>query len=121
MKNFLTVVALGLCASVSAMQIGVADAASSSINSRNSSRVTSSVNSSDSTSVQNSIISNDSSISSSTDVGATNTSTTSIVGKNGSMCSAEIDGKRCDISCRTPQIAQGGKAANAAGPSCLCQ
>jgi hypothetical protein len=56
-------------------------------------------------------------VTSSTNVGSTTTMNSS----NGtSSCSASNDGRRCEISCRSPQVAQCGKSANAAEPTCVC-
>ena len=141
MRNLVTVVAFGICAAGSA--VALADAASV-VNSRSSTSVTNSVDSSTSSSVRNSVRSNNSVItnnsvnsntnssivandgatvsnSTTTDVGGTSTTTNSIVGRTGSMCSAIVEGKRCDIQCRAPQVAQCGKSADLSEPSCLCQ
>ncbi len=102
MRYLLTVVALGLCTSVSAQSV-VLDTDSSvstrtTIESNNSSSVTSSV-----------------------DAGGTGAITNSIVGRTGSMCSAVVEGKRCEVSCQTPQVAQCGKALETAEPACICK
>jgi hypothetical protein len=47
--------------------------------------------------------------------------TSSIIGRTGSMCSAVVEGTRCEISCQAPQVAQCGKGENAAQPSCICK
>ena len=121
MRHLITAVALALCASGAAFTSGVADAAGS-IDSRTSVNVSNSVNSSQSTSVQSSTNSSNSShITSSNDIGGTNMSTSSTVTDTGSTCSAEIDGKRCEISCRSPRVAQCGKSKKSAGPSCVCR
>jgi len=38
-----------------------------------------------------------------------------------SMCSAELNGKRCEIQCRSPRVAQCGKDTDVSEPSCFCQ
>ena len=142
MKKLVTVMAFGLCAASTVAAL--ADAASV-VNSRSSTSITNSVDSSTSSSIRNSVrsnnvVTNNSSINSNgsnssivandgatvsnstmTDVGGTSTQTNSIVGRTGSMCSAVVEGKRCDIQCRAPQVAQCGKAIDASEPSCLCQ
>jgi len=110
MRYLVTVVALGLCACGSAEDIVTADA-TSSIDARTSTGVTSAVNSTSSTSVT-----------SSTNVGSTTTATNSTNASNAtSSCSADNDGKRCEVSCRSPQVAQCRKGAGAARPMCVCK
>jgi hypothetical protein len=36
------------------------------------------------------------------------------------MCSAELNGRRCDVQCRAPRVAQCGKAADRNEPACVC-
>jgi hypothetical protein len=67
------------------------------------------------------ILDNQSSVTSSVTTDQTGVSTSQIVGRTGSMCSATHDGQRCEISCQAPQVAQCGKAENAAAPACLCR
>jgi hypothetical protein len=106
MRHLITLMALGLCTSGSAIA-----GSTSTIDSRTSTNVTNSITSN-----------NSSSVSSSMDVGGTSsTVTNSIVGRTGSLCSAEMSGKRCEVTCRAPQVAQCGKALEAAEPSCLCK
>jgi hypothetical protein len=38
-----------------------------------------------------------------------------------SSCSSVVNGKRCEISCNTPLVAQCVKATEQAGPACFCQ
>lgn len=118
MKYLMTAVALGLAIA------GGVDAAGT-VSSRTSSNVSSSVNSSSTVNSSSSVTSstsNGSTVSSSSDVGGTNSVVTNqVVGNRGSLCTAEIDGKRCEVKCRLPRVAQCGKAADASGPSCLCQ
>lgn len=101
MRHLMTVVALGLCTSVSAQSVvldtGNPVTITNSIESRSSSSVASSVNAD------------------------TGVSTSSIVGRTGSMCSAVVEGTRCEISCQAPQVAQCGKGESAAQPSCVCK
>ena len=81
----------------------------SAVDSSSSSNVTSSVQ------TQNS-----SSVTSSTQTGGATSNTSSVVTGSDSSCSAELNGKRCDITCRAPQVAQCSNSASRAGPSCRC-
>jgi hypothetical protein len=38
-----------------------------------------------------------------------------------SSCSAENNGRRCQVSCRSPEVAQCFKPADAADARCICQ
>jgi hypothetical protein len=60
-------------------------------------------------------------VTSSTTIDGTGTTTSSIVGRTGSMCSAVNDGRRCEISCQAPQVAQCAKGGNAGQPACFCR
>ena len=105
MRYLVTVVALGLCACGSADNIVSADATSAT-SARSSTSVTSSVNST----------SSNTSVTSSTNVGSTTTATNATT-----SCSADNDGKRCEVSCRSPQVAQCLKSVSAAEPRCVCK
>ena len=110
MKYLIAVVALGLCTAGAAQSIISSDV-SSSVDSRSSTSVTNSVTSN-----------NSSSVTSSTNIGGTTSAVTnSVVSRNGSMCSAELNGRRCEITCRAPKVAQCGKAVDVAEPACLCK
>jgi hypothetical protein len=39
----------------------------------------------------------------------------------GSMCNTVVEGKRCEVTCQAPQVAQCGKGANTGEPSCICK
>ena len=96
MKYLMTVAALGLCASVSANL--AAFTGGSAIELSNVSSVTNAVTVGDAGIIAN-----------------------SIAGRTSSLCSAVIDDKRCEISCRAPQLAQCGKAPDTAEPACMCK
>jgi hypothetical protein len=100
MRYLVTVVALGLCTSVSAQSV-VLDTDSS-------------------VTTRSTIESNTSSVTSSVDAN-TGVVTNSIIGRTGSMCSAVVEGMRCEISCRAPQVAQCGKGLTTAEPTCMCK
>src|SRR5688572_10514824 len=122
MRYLLTVVALGLCACGSADDI-VAAGATSSIDARSNTAATSSIDARSSTNVTSSVnSSNSTSVTSSTNVGSTTSMTNSTTTSSGTTsCSADNDGKRCEVSCRSPQLAQCRKGANAAEPTCVCR
>lgn len=110
MRNLVAVLGLALCTSVSAQSV-ILDTDSpvtvrQSITSNSSS---SSISSSNSSSVTNSVNAD------------TGVSTSSIVGTTGSMCSTVVEGKRCEVTCQAPQVAQCGKAGVAGEPSCVCR
>ena len=105
MKYLIAVAALGLCTSVLAESVII-------------SRDGSTVSSGRAGSV---ILDNQSSVTSSTTTDSTGVSSSSIVGRTGSMCSTTHAGQRCEISCQAPQVAQCEKDANAAGPTCYCK
>ncbi len=128
MRYLLTVAALGLCTSVAAQSVILGNDSSvttsttitNSAGSSHSSSTTSSSRSSDASGSTSSIISNDgSSVTSS--VGGTPAITNSIVGRTGSMCSAVLEGKRCEIACQAPEVAHCGNAANGVEPACFCK
>ena len=98
MKYLVTVVALGLCTSVSAQSV---------------------ILDTDSPVTSRSTIESNSSWSATT--GGTGAVTNSIVGRTGSMCSDVVEGKRCEVACQAPQVAQCGKRVDPGAPSCLCQ
>ena len=104
MRYLATVTALALCTSAWAQSV-VLDTGNS---------VTSS------THLEQNSSTSSSSVSSSAD-GDTGVTTNSIVGRTGSMCSAVVEGKRCDIACQAPQMAQCGRGEVATEPSCVCK
>ena len=130
MKHLVTLAALGLCTSVLAQSV-VSDGASSTIISRDGSTVSSgTITSRDGSTVSSNtssgsagsvILDNQSSVTSSVTTDGTGATTSSIVGRTGSMCSAAYESQRCEISCQAPQVAQCGKAENAPEPACFCR
>ena len=104
MRHLVTVAALALCTSAWAQSV-VLDT---------DSPVTSS------TRIESNSSSSSSSVSSSTN-SDTGVSTNSIVGRTGSMCSTVVAGKRCEIACQAPQMAQCGKGEVETEPSCVCR
>ena len=116
MKYIAAILALGLGACGQAGDVRTADAANtvsqsvqSSVSSSNSSNVTSSVQSH-----------NSSTVNSSSNVGSTSSNISSTVNGNESSCSTELNGKRCEISCRAPKVARCSNKSTRAGPSCRC-
>lgn len=95
-KDLIIVLALGLGASVSAYGARPPDA--NVVELSNASTVMSSVGMDDSGTVTN-----------------------TIVGRTGSLCSAVLESKRCEITCQAPQLAQCGKGAVPGEPSCACR
>jgi len=95
----------------------VTDRAMSSANAE-SPTVTSAVNSNSSSNVSSSVTSGSST--SSNNVGSTTTQSSSS-NNSTSSCSTEVNGKRCEISCRLPQAAQCRQSASASEPSCFCK
>ena len=97
MRHLMTVMALALCTSVSAQSIKLDTdspvTTTTTIESNTSSSVTSS----------------------------TGAVTHSIVGTTGSMCSAVGEGRRCEIACQAPQMAQCEKGVEGGGPTCVCR
>ena len=74
-----------------------------------------------STTITNSVQSNNSSsITSSTNAGSTSSNISSSVNNNESSCSTELNGKRCEISCQAPELAQCSNNDRKNGPSCRC-
>lgn len=125
MRYLITAAALALCTSVWADST-VSSSVSSSVTNNVQSNVTSSVEStvgagSATGGAGSVILDNQSTVTSSVDAGDTGAITSSIIGRTGSMCSAVYEGRRCEISCRAPEIAQCGKAPDAAEPACRCQ
>jgi len=143
MKRLLTLAALGLCTSVLAQSV-TNHGTSSTIISRDGSTVSSgtitsrdgntvssgNISSRDGSTVSSNtsqghagsvILDNQSSVTSSVTTDSTGATTSSMVGRTGSMCSATYQGQRCDISCQAPQAAQCGKAENASEPACYCK
>ena len=131
MKKYLvTLAALGLCTSVLAQSV-LSNGTSSTIISRDGSTVSagpggagvtsrngSSVSSGGAGSV---ILDNQSSVTSSVTIDGTGTTSSSIVGRSGSMCSAVNDGQRCEISCQAPRVAQCAKSEYGGEPACYCR
>lgn len=67
------------------------------------------------------ILDNQSSVTSSITVDGAGSTTNSMVGRTGSMCSSVYEGQRCEISCQAPQVAHCGQDQNAAVPACFCR
>ena len=130
MKHLVTLAALTLCTSVMAQSV-ISDGTSSRIISRDGSTVSAgTITSRDGSTVSSNtssgsagsvILDNQSSVTSSVTTDATGATTRSMVGRTGSMCSTVYQGLRCEISCQAPQVAQCGKAENAAEPACFCR
>jgi len=79
------------------------------------------VNSGSSVNSSSSVNSNTSStVTSATSSGTGSTSVTQSTSNDKSTCSAEVNGRRCEISCKAPRVAQCDKVATAAAPSCYC-
>ena len=99
MRILISVTVLALCTSVSAQSIKLDTdspvSTTTTIESNSSSSVTSS--------------------------GNTSAVTHSVVGTTGSTCSTVVEGKRCEIACQAPQVAQCAKSADAGEPSCACK
>ena len=108
MRHLIAVIALGLCACGSESTL-TAEAASN-VDARSSTSVTNSVNAT-----------NSSSVTSSTNVGSTSSSTSSTSGTGLTSCQMENDGKRCEVSCSSPQVAQCRKSVTASTPTCVCK
>ena len=51
----------------------------------------------------------------------TGATTNSMSGRSGSMCSTVHEGRRCEIWCDAPQVAQCGRPASAGQPACFCK
>src|SRR5688572_24405759 len=98
MRYIVAVVGLALCAGVSAQ--GVKLDTDSAVTVRQSIESRSSSNGSSSSSSITSSVNAD-----------TGVSTSSIIGMTGSMCSTVVEGKRCEVTCQAPQVAQCGKGA----------
>ena len=109
MRYLVSVVALALCACGSADNVVSAGAASSSDNTSSTS-VTNSVNSNTSSNVR-----------SSTNVGSTTTMNSTSSNSSTTSCSTENNGRRCEVSCSAPLVAQCVKSSAAAAPTCHCQ
>ena len=130
MKHLVTLAALTLCTSVLAQSV-TSDGTSSTIVSRDGSTVSSStITSRDGSTVSSNtssgnagsvILDNQSSVTSSVTTDSTGATTSSMVGRTGSMCSATYNSQRCEISCQAPQVAQCGKAESASEPACYCK
>ena len=143
MKHILTIAALGLCTSVLAQSV-VTHGTSSTITSRDGSTVSSgtitsrdgstvssgNITSRDGSTVSSSaspgntgsvILDNQSSVTSSVIIDGTGTTTNSMVGRTGSMCSSGYGSQRCEISCQAPQVAQCGEDRTASAPACFCK
>ena len=129
MKKYLvTLAALGLCTSVLAQSV-ISGGGSSTIVSRDGSTVSAGPNGARITSGNGNTVSsggagsvildNQSSVTSSTTIDSTGTTSSSIMGSSGSMCSAVNENTRCEISCQAPQVAQ--CARGTAAPICYCQ
>ena len=110
MKYLATVLGLALCTSVSAQSVILAPESPVTVRQ--------SIESSSSTS--SSSISSSSGVSSSVNAD-TGVNTSSIVGRTGSMCSTVVEGKRCEVTCQAPLLAQCGKSAGGVEPSCVCK
>ena len=108
MRDIVAVVGLALCTSVAAQSV-ILDT-DSPVTVRQSIESQSSSNTSSSSSSVTSSVNAD-----------TGVSTSSIAGRTGSMCHAVIDGKRCEVACQVPQVAQCGKAMETGEPSCVCR
>jgi hypothetical protein len=115
MKHLLTFAALVLCTNVMAQSV-ISNGTSSTIISRDGSTVSSTTSSGGAGSV---ILDNQSSVTSSVTTDSTGVTTNSITGRTGSMCSATHDGRRCEISCQAPQVAQCTEKPR--GPACFCR
>src|SRR5687768_8853686 len=110
MRYLATVAAFALCTGVSAQSVVLEPGSPVTVtNSISSNSSSSSITSNDSSSVTNSVNAD------------TGVSTSSIVGRTGSMCSAVVEGRRCEITCQAPQVAQCGKGVEAGEPSCACK
>lgn len=144
MKHLVTTLAaLGLCTSVLAQSV-ISHGTSSTITSRDGSTISSgTITSRDGSTVSpgnitsrdgrrvgpntssgntgSIILDNQSSVTTSTIIDGTGTTTNSIVGRTGSMCSSVYEGRRCEISCQAPQVAQCGEDRYAALPVCFCK
>ena len=117
MRYLLTIVALALwgCG-----QNIASEEATTSVNSTGAPRVQSPMKASSATSATSSVnATNSTSVTSSTTArsGSTASSTTN---DTSTSCSVTHNGKRCKVSCRSPQTAQCGKNDLAAAPSCIC-
>ena len=118
MKHLVTLAAaLALCSSVLAQTV-ISNGTSSTIISRDGSTVSSNTSSGSAGSV---ILDNQSSVTSSVTTDSAGATTSSMVGRTGSMCSATYNSQRCEISCQAPQVAQCGKAESASEPACYCK
>ena len=131
MKKYLvTLAALGLCTGVLAQSV-VSGGGSSTITSRDGSTVSAGPNGASVTSRNGNTVSsggagsvmldNQSTVTSSITTDSTGTTTNSISGSTGSMCSAVNAGTRCEISCQAPQVAQCTKGEYAGAPACYCR
>jgi len=142
MKHLVTLAALALCTSALAHNV-VSHGTSSTITSRDGSTISSgTITSRDGSTVSpgnitsrdgrrvspntsgnagSVILDNQSSVTSSVTVDGMGATISSMVGRTGSTCSSVYEGQRCEISCEAPQLAQCGKARNAAEPACFCQ
>ena len=86
--------------------------AANTVNSRSSVNSSSSVNANTSNTVT-----------SSTNSGTGGTSSTTVTqstSNDASTCSTEVNGRRCEISCKAPRVAHCDKSDSAAAPSCYC-
>ena len=99
----------------------ITDGTRTTIISRDGSTVSSTTSSGSAGSV---ILDNQGSVTSSTTIESSGTGSTStshsISGRTGSMCSTVYAGQRCEISCQAPQVAQCGTPSYAGGPACYC-
>jgi hypothetical protein len=107
LKYLVAVVALGLGACGPAEDTAAAGVSSSVTSSTNASNASTSSNVSSSTNVTSS------STTSSTGSTSSGTGTTS--------CSAELNSKRCEVSCRAPEVAQCRNTAASTEPTCVCR
>src|SRR4051812_5297851 len=114
-KCLVTIAALSLCGGVMAQSV-ISNGTSSTIISRDGSTVSAGTSSGRAGSV---ILDNQGSVTSSITTDSTGATSNTITGRNGSMCSAEHEGQRCEISCQSPEVAQCAK--NARGPVCYCR
>ena len=133
MKQLFTLAALALCTNVMAQSV-ISNGASSTIISRDGSTVSAgpggaSITSRNGDTVSSGapgsvILDNQGSVTSSTTIdstgGTSSTITNTISGSTGGMCSAENNGKRCEISCQAPQVAQCAKGDYSGDPVCYC-
>ena len=80
-----------------------------------------SVNSSNSTSVNSSVNSSSSTNITSSNTGSTSSTISSTTNDSNSTCSTVHNGRRCEVSCVSPQVAQCLKNERATAPTCVCK